>query len=81
MAEKLKTRSDSGYESARPLDHKNATALSILADLKETLEACEKQDFRFLSYLLRMAVLEAQSIARESREESIIHPANSKSRH
>ena len=37
--------------------------LSILQDLNAVLESSEKQGFRFLSYLLRMAVLEAQSIA------------------
>ena len=37
--------------------------LSILRDLNAVLESSEKQGFRFLSYLLRMAVLEAQSIA------------------
>lgn len=47
------------------------TALSILTDLKAALGKAEGDDaFRFLAYLLRMAVVEAQAVAsRTERQE------------
>jgi len=81
MKQKLKKHLDIEYENAQSSDHINETALSIFADLNGILESSEKQDFQFLSYLLRMARLEAQSLVCESRDEVSLHPANYESRH
>ena len=81
MAEKPRKLTGSSYEATRSPDHKNEMALSIFGELSSLLDASDKQGFNFLSYLLRMAQLEAQTIATEDRNAPNLHTANYNNHH
>ena len=51
-------------------DERTEAALRLLKDLNSIQEKADEAGFGFLSYLLRMAVLEAQAIASGSTGES-----------
>ena len=80
MAEKPEKLFDS-YAEHHAADHKNEMALSIFGELSGLLAASDKQGFDFLSHLLRMAQLEAQTIATEDRKAPNLHPANYDNHH
>lgn len=44
-------------------EERTAAAFSIVKELKKMHEKCDKNGFSFLSYLLQMAILEAQAVA------------------
>ena len=69
------------YVGSHSADHKNETALSIFGELTGLLAASDKQGLSCLSYLLRMAQLEAQTIATEDRDVPNLHPANRNNHH
>ena len=81
MTEKPGKLTDLSYVGARSADHKNEMALSIFGELSGLLAASDKQGFSFLSYLLRMAQLEAQTIATDDRDAPNLHPANHNNHH
>ncbi|MDA7949085.1 MAG: hypothetical protein MPJ78_16605 [Hyphomicrobiaceae bacterium] len=81
MSEDSGKLAKSSYAGTRSTDHKNETALSIFGELSSLLVASDKQGLNCLSYLLRMAQLEAQTIATEDRDVPNLHPANCGSHH
>ena len=81
MTEKRRKTAQSLYMGGEEPDHKNETAISIFGELSDLLDASDKHGYSVLSYLLRMALLEAQSIATEHGDVVNLHPANSESHH
>ena len=81
MTEKHRKTAESLDMGAESPDHKSETAISIFGELSDLLVASDRHGYSVLSYLLRMALLEAQSLASEHGDVVNLHPANSESHH
>ena len=71
MPEKNVNLRNSENNTGQAAEKRKDAAFSLLKELKGILAQSDKYEFAFVSYLLRMAILEAESVASDADSYSL----------